>query len=484
MKLHANETLKNKRFMIRIFAVLLSAVLAISLLAGCSDTEDPADGSASPTKGPSSASDAPATSEYVAKVGDLFIYESDFYYFLYSGLREIYYNSEGIYDETLTEEENYQRMLDFFHSEKEDGTTYLDEAIERSLQIAAGFKVASALGRLAGQEDSKYAVDQDEIDNVNDYIDSEADYGASVYSSTRDEYFFYAYGMNVNDAKRYTEEQLFAEKHESWWADAFGYVLGVEKPKEPTEPKDPGEDASDSDKEKYEKALAEYKEALAEYESALEEYEAAAKIYWDKFRESYEESRKDYDIATLRYLYVSTLNEDGESLSEEEIAAKRAAAESYMGLVEQGFPFENIVRGFSDSETAVSDLGLIDLVLSMAEGSGFPEEAISWAAELTAPSDELRLFSDDTGFYIVQLVGITDFDGTDGIVAEPEYVNLDAVRANVEYVVLADLYNKFIEEQIESGAYAITEKNYEAMKKLAEDYLAYNADEFEAKAGY
>lgn len=467
----------------KLLTIFLSVVLCLTLLAGCKDDNgnDPVNsaGPADGTEAPSSADDDPLTTEIVAKLGGNEIYSNEFYYFLYSALREIYYSTEGIYDSELSDEENYKRMLEHFRTEREDGTMYLDDVIERALEITAGFKVASILGKRAGEENSEYALTAEEISEMNKYIDSEADYGASVYSSTRDEYFFYAYGMGVNDAKRYTEAQMYAEKHEAAWSDANGFVIGVDKPEEPEKPTEPAENADDAAKKEYETKLTEYETAVAEYNTKLAEYEAAAEKYWNKFRDEYESAKSNFNINTVRYLYLSKLDGEGKALSDEELKAKEADIDRYIELVKGGLNFENVVKGFSESSTAGTDLGLWDINMYSDSDPKIPTDAIKWAMEQTAPSDELKIFSDENGYYIVQLVGVTDFDATAGIVADSESTSSDAVKSNVEYTYLARLYNEFIEEQLKKDEFAVTDKDYEQMKKLANEYLDYNSDAFE-----
>jgi hypothetical protein len=175
----------------------------------------------------------------------------------------------------------------------------------------------------------------------------------------------------------------------------------------------------------------------------------------------------------VRYLYVSTLDEDGKALSEEKKAEKKAEAEKYMEYIKNGLDFEKFVKGFSDSETVATDGGLVDIDKESQSAWAIPKEAVEWARDdSNKVSDELALFSDGKGFYIVQKVGVTDFDKTEGIVASTDTASPAVVKSNVEYKVLVDEYNAVVQELLEKDEYKVTEKNTELMKQLAEKFLS------------
>ncbi len=483
----------------KIGAAVLATVLCVSLFAGCEDENGTLAGSttAAPqgaaTAKPDSANDAAATVEYVAKVGTQEIYSCEFYFALYSAISEVYYGAMGedseIYDESLTDEENYQKMLDFLHAETGDGRTNLDTVIDKALDISARFRVASALGKQEADSNKDYAISQETIDENLEYIDEEAEYGSSYYEMTRDDYYFYVYGMNVNEAKRYTEAQLYAQVHREAWAEENGYVLGATEPEEPIEPEKPediSENASDAVKAEYEEAMEEYEEELEkyneeypEYEKELAEYEAAYNEYWEKFRAAYEAGKgedgtNEYDVVTIRYLYLSTLDEDGKALSDDKKAEKKTLAEKYMNVIEtNGLDFEKFVLGFSESTTVLQDFGLLDIT-AIAD---FTDSAMEWAVKASTPiSDNIELFESDDGYYLVQKVGVTDFDKTEGIVASEADTSHDTVKATVEYDMLTELYNKVIDAAMETDEFVISEINTEAMRQLAEKYIE-NSDE-------
>ena len=117
----------------RFIASAVALTLCLSLFSGCEKKKGNETANATPTPSAgkdSSADDKPLTTDFVAKIAGQEIYSSEFYYFLYSGIREIYYSNLGnVYDDSLTEEENYQKMLEFLNSTAEDGKTYKQKQI-------------------------------------------------------------------------------------------------------------------------------------------------------------------------------------------------------------------------------------------------------------------------------------------------------------------------------------------------------------------
>ena len=470
-------------------AMLLAFVMLAGCLFGCVVIDDdPAEVTEEPAEEDEEeeAEDEPATEAFVAKIAGEPIYSSEFYYFLYQGLREYYYQAD-IYDENLTDDENLTKMREYFESENEDGVTYKQLVADRTLQIAQGFKISYMLGKKASESNEEYQISEEYLESVLSYIDSEADYGASVYGCTRDEYFFYAYGMNVNDAKRYTEQQLYSEIYESVWAEDNGYVVGMDEPEEPEEPSKPSEPADDADEAtitQYNADLEAYNTQLAAYESELEAYnenvklyETALAAYWEKFRDEYNENIDSFAIKTVRTLYISTLDDEGEALTGDALEEKNALADKYLKLVtEQGLSFESVVKGFSESGTASSDLGLTDVDIYDGELGDLTDEVITWVIEQSGLSEKPEIIECDGAIYIVAIEGITDFDGTDGVAADASSTTYELVRSNVEYSLLAELYNAFIEERMAEDEYQLTDVDNEAMLTLTTEYLNYTGD--------
>ena len=456
----------------KIITLLMTVLIAVSFAVSCTNPNglsDPtATNSPDATEQPAENTDAPASEEIVGKVNGEPIYSNEFYYFLYQAFREMYFSAEGLYDDTLSEEENLAKMKEYFYSVDEDGVKVLSKAVDRTLDISTGFKIAYQLGKEAAEtHGDKYSVSEETLSQMLEYIDGEADYGASVYGTTRDDFFFYVYGMNVNEAKRYTEQQLYAELHETYWSDENGYSFDAETPEPPTAPAD---DASDVDK-------AAYEAALAEYETKLSEYNELKAKHYELFRAEFDADKSAYTIKTIRYMLLSKTDEEGAPLSEDEINAKREKAQSYIDLVKGGHSFEGIVKGFSESDTAASDYGLCDVNYYNEAIASVPEKLIEWAIGTEELSAEPVLAESDDAIYLVMLCGITDFDTTTGIVADDTTSNPEAVRSSVEYDFLSREYNAFIEAKMKEDKYAVTDENRELMEKLATDYLEYSVED-------
>ena len=464
-------------------AAILAMIMILAIAASCNpqgDPENQATEEPAPTATP--VPDDPESTTVIAMVGDQPIYSNEFYYFLYQGVREFYYKAEDIYDPNADDTTNLARMREYFYSTDEEGVTYLERVADRTLEIAQGFKIAYKEGKeLASREGAKYTVDQDELDYYIAYIDEEADYGASMYGCSRDEYFFYIYGMNVNDAKRYTSQQIYAELHESYWADDNGYVIGMDEPVAPTEPvkpTEPGESATDEEKSKYSEDLAKYEADMAEYETAraayVEEYDLYEKKvaeFYEKFRDEYNENESLFGIRTVRTLYVSKLDSEGNPLGEAELEAKRNDIDTYIGYVENGQSFEKVVKGFSEGQDAATSLGLTDINVYEGSAGDLPKEVIDRAFEIKELSEKPELVETDTGFYLIMVEGIVTYDETIGLVYDGSVSNHEKVRNNVQYSKLSELYNSYVEELMKKDEYAVTEINREEMMKLAKDYI-------------
>ncbi|MBP1588367.1 MAG: hypothetical protein ILO53_08230, partial [Clostridia bacterium] len=235
----------------------------------------------------------------------------------------------------------------------------------------------------------------------------------------------------------------------------------------PQAPEAPADDASVEEKDAY-------ATMLAEYETKRAEYKALEAQHYEKFRSVFEEDKNSFSVKTIRYLLLSKTDAEGNALSEDEIAAKRAKAESYIALVEGGHEFEGIVKGFSESASAASDYGLADVCFYGENINNIPAKLIDWAVETEEFSDKPVIVESADAIYLVMLCGITDFDKTTGIVADDITVNPDEIRRSVEYDFLAREYNEFIESKMKEDKYAATDVNRELMEDLATRYLEYD----------
>lgn len=470
-----------------VLAIVIAAVMTLVFAVSCTPVTDP-DNQATDAPATSTAvPDADESTVVIAYAGTEPIYDSDFSYFLNRAIMEIYYKAEGVYAPDATDDENLAKMREFMRSTDEDGISNLQRAVDRTLEITQGFKIAYREGKaLADQEGAKYTVDQAELEQALSYIDSEADYGAGMYGASRDEYFYYVYGMKVNDAKRYQKQQLYAELHEKYWSDENGYVIGMEEPEapvEPTKPSDLADEASDEEKTKYAADIEEYNTLKAKYDEDLEKYNAdLAKYnelktaYFEKFREEYNENEKIYGVRTVRSLFLSKTDDDGEPLSEDAIAAKRAELEKYIELVKEGLSFAGLVKGFSEAQNATTNSGLIDICAYEGTTGDLPQEVIDRAFEINEVTDIPEIVETDDGFYLFRVEGIVNYDEQIGIVADSTTSNPDKIRSNVEYSKLASLYNEYVEGLMEKDEYKLKDIQNEAALKLVNDFIDFTME--------
>ena len=147
---------------------------------------------------------------------------------------------------------------------------------------------------------------------------------------------------------------------------------------------------------------------------------------------------------------------------------KRDEIDSYVKLAyEQGYDFEKVIKGFSESEE-----GICDLDIANASESPFNEEIILWASKTAKVSDEIKVFEANDGYYAVQIVGVTDFDKTEGVVADAkEVASPENIRETVSYYYLNDLYNEYATLLTEADEYQLSDINSERMYELAEEYV-------------
>lgn len=458
----------------KIIALVMAMLMLLACCFGCK--KKPADveptASETPTESPAPEIEyEPATMEYVAKVGEDPIYDCEFYYFLYQGIREIYLGAEDVYDETLSDEENMNKLLAYFEEKDAEGVSNMQKAVDIAFKAAYGFKIAVQLGKDAGEKDAQYKLSEEEIKEMENYIKSEAEYYASQ-GYPADEYFVATYGMNVNESIRYSIQQMYSERGETAWLDETGWTIGMEEPiapEEPLKPDDLPEDATEEQKAEYattlaeyEKDLEEYPTKLAEYEKQAQEYENKKAAYYEKFREYYEKDKDAHDIPTIRYLLLS---------KGDDAAAAKAKIDKYIKYFEDGETFEALVKGFSESPTATENLGLVDVDLfNLQADLGIPSEVIEWADKQTGITEKLEIVETADAYYLVKVEGFTDFDKSEGIKATDVMTN-QTVRDNVEYVVIADLYNTYIESFMDKEEFKVTEKNNDKMLELAKEYL-------------
>lgn len=107
----------------------------------------------------------------------------------------------------------------------------------------------------------------------------------------------------------------------------------------------------------------------------------------DELKEFYEEHEDTYRIVTVRHILISTMDEEGEPLDDEEKAEKLERAERVKQLVESGeHEIDALVKGYSD-DTNLSNLGLYDV----SKNSNFVKEFKEWALKQTEVTDVVEI---------------------------------------------------------------------------------------------
>ncbi|MBE7064693.1 MAG: hypothetical protein E7384_02620 [Ruminococcaceae bacterium] len=454
-------------------ALMLATVITATMFTGCKDNKK---GGTNSTPAPSatakvdtSANDAAQNKATVAMMGEVPIYETQFEYFLFTAMSEAFYGSDAFDDigseeySAMTEEDKTKMFLDFFNAKPEGSEkTNLQITAERALEICHTFNISALKGK-----DNKLS-SQDDIDKLLDEIDEIADKYADYYKKTRDACMKSLYGMNVNDLKEYTILQNYGKAYSEQWRKDNGYTFEEKEPTKPTKPTEPSKDASDEKKSEYDAALKKYDEDLADYNDALKDYNEKEKKFWEKFREAYNKGVDAYRIVSVRSLFVSTVGEDGKVLSAAEKQAKKKEIEGYVKLsTDFGYDFEKVVKGFSESET-----GLYDLDIANSSETPFNEEIVLWASKEAKISKEIKIFETSKGYYAIQIAGITDFDKTEGVVADSEKVaSPEKIRETVSYYYLNDLYNDYVTMLTKEADYKLSDIKYDRMYEIAEKCL-------------
>ena len=84
----------------------------------------------------------------------------------------------------------------------------------------------------------------------------------------------------------------------------------------------------------------------------------------------------------------------------------------------------------------------------------------------------IKIFETSKGYYAIQIVGITDFDKTEGVVADAEEVAApEKIRETVSYYYLNDLYNDYVTMLTKEAEYKLSDINYDRMYEIAEKCL-------------
>lgn len=137
----------------------------------------------------------------------------------------------------------------------------------------------------------------------------------------------------------------------------------------------------------------------------IEENYKAGEISTDAVRDMYDTNPNAYDVVTARMIYLSKVDEEGNTLEGDALADKQALAEAIMTEIIQGADMETLAKERSDSQSVQEDGGVQELNYSMQP---YMPEIIDWA--FAANADELSVIDTTYGIFIVRVEGRTGFE--------------------------------------------------------------------------
>lgn len=382
------------------------------------------DPDATPTQEPSptpksNLNDAPASEDAVGKMGDIPLYYSDYVYFFSTAVSELVLD-EIEFDDESTVAQRYEHLRNFLDGKyKDEDITYLEKCKNRAMDLLVEFNASYILAgenKTAYTEDEKAAI-TDEIDEMVDYYLSY--YGEAYGASTRDAYSEYVMGMNVNEYKRFTLKQSFI-------SDYAGEQMDAMKPSE------------------------------------------------DELRAYYDKNEDVYRLVTVRNITLSKLGEDGNLLSDDEIAKKKTLADNLIEKIKSGDSAEAIAKAWSEDDDVSFDYGLADITRATADSNDEMMQYLLAQTEIGAGT--LKMFEDDSNIEIVMVEGILTYDEQKGITADEE-ASLDVLRGSVSDNFKNEAFQKVLEDYVQAHSYKASDRNEELISKAAEKFLTYEGDE-------
>ncbi len=364
--------------------------------------------------------DAAASDDAVATLGEAQLWKSDYTYFFNTALYEIVQPDYTPSDEDLSEKEQVEALRAFLDQPyKDEGVTYLQRCKDRALELQVQFIITY---NQAVKEE--FALTDDEVTELNSEIDSLIDqylsyYGASFGVTTRDEMCNYIANMNVNEYKRLSLSQAlvseFAEKKQ---------------------------------------------EAMKPTESVLKDYYNANV---DQFR-----------VVTVRRIFLSLVDGNGEAVSAEEKAAIKKKADALIVRIQAGDTPELLVQMWSEDPDAEYDAGLVDLT---ADSTAMDEAIVAWTKTVTTIGKHtVKLFETEEGYEIVLVEGILDYEQQQGIAASEDSTVTNLQEA-VETQYKNDEFQKLVDSYVAASALKVENVKQELIDQVVEGYLTYPTDD-------
>lgn len=365
--------------------------------------------------------DAAASETVVGTLGESQLWSSDYMYFFSNACMEII-GEDYEADAELSEKEQYEDLKEFLEKPyKNEGITYLEKCKAHAFELYRQFLITY---NTAVAEDEPLT--EDEIATLDSEVDSFVDqylsyYGASMNISNRDEMMDYLMGMNVNEYKRLNRLQH---------------------------------------------VVSQFAETQME----------AMKPSQEDLRNYYNQNKDDFRVVTVRHIFLSLLDEEGEAVSAEKKASITAVANQLVQKIKDGDSTELLVEAWSEHEEAPYDLGLVDLLVGSQD---LDESIVQWAVQQTAiGKNVVKLFETKEGYEIVVVEGILEYNTQQGIAASTDNT-VDSLKTAVETAYKNDAFQKLVDGYVAQSTLQVENMNQEAIQAVVDEYLTYTPSETE-----
>ncbi|HHU90032.1 MAG TPA: hypothetical protein GXZ22_03120 [Clostridiaceae bacterium] len=161
----------------------------------------------------------------------------------------------------------------------------------------------------------------------------------------------------------------------------------------------------------------------------------------EQVKAEYNEDPKLYDSADISYIILYKTNENGESLSDAEIAEKKEKASEALSKIKQGEPIDKIIAEYTEEKSASSETGngqesLGKASIRYSQNSMFQYylewNVLEWVFD-NKPGD-VDIVEGDYSIYVVKIEDKTAFEDVK-----------DEVRGVMEYNASQEFYNNALE---------------------------------------
>ena len=368
---------------------------------------------------PEKVEDAPAGEAIVGMLGEDKMWLSDYSYFFSSAVREVV-GTDFKVDQSLSEKEQVEQLNAFLNSPyKDTGKTYLQYCKERALQLQKEIMIVYNKAIAENGELSK-----DRIKEINSEVDSMIEQylsynGSSMGITTKDEMMQYMMSMNVNEYKRLNLMQTIVSEYST-------------------------------------KKTADMKPEA----TVLKDF--------------YNAHKDLYRVVTVRHIYLAYADKNGNLYDDEKKAEVTALANQLVQKLRNGDDAELLVQTWSQDTEAEYDLGLVDL---LAGSTALDKAVVDWAlAQNTIGATTVKLIATESGYEIVIVEGILEYDGQKGITANSQNT-LDSLKTSIETSYKNEQFQKMVDGFVAEADLTVTDVDEEAMQKVAEAYLDYEPEE-------